>query len=64
MTAVINIFNKREAFEKLAQTKEFKAWHKAEVARRLGQINSIEDEVSRKVDIMMKPENLKIEYID
>ena len=57
--AVINIFNKREAFKKMAETKEFKLWHKAETARRLGFIHSVDDEVNK----MMKPENLKVEYL-
>ena len=62
-TAVTNIFNKQEAFKKLANSKEFKNWHRAEVARRLGRVLSLETDVdiSRKVDEQMKPENLKIE---
>jgi len=36
---VINIFNRRAAFEKLAETPVFKAWHKAEVARQLWRLS-------------------------
>lgn len=50
--------NKRSAFERLIATKEFKGWHKMEVARRCG----ILDAVEREVDRQMQPENLKIEY--
>jgi protein subunit release factor A len=58
--------NKEQAFIKCASTKEFKAWHRMEVARRLG--NSIDEsimtneDILKKVDAMMAPENLKIEY--
>jgi protein subunit release factor A len=51
--------NKREAFRKMAETKEFKAWHKVECMRRLGQLK----EVEKAVDAAMSPENIKIEYI-
>lgn len=49
--------NKQEAFAKCAQTPVFQAWHRTEVARRLGQIRDLD----RKVDEMMKDENLKVE---
>lgn len=55
--AETNIFNKAEAFKKLVETKEFKLWHKAEVARRLGHASNID----RIVDEQMKLHNLKIE---
>lgn len=51
--------NKETAFAKVAETKEFKTWHKAEVARRLGQSLPEID-----VDRMMKPGDLKVEYYD
>jgi protein subunit release factor A len=50
--------NKQEAFKKCAATPAFKAWHKLEVARRLGQEVSIEQQV----DEAMRPENIKVEY--
>lgn len=52
--------NKRAAFLRLLETKEWKAWHKLEVARRLGTEAQIEGEVSA----AMSPENLKVEVFD
>jgi protein subunit release factor A len=52
--------NKAMAFEKLANSNEFKAWHKLEVARRLGQL----DDIDQRVNIQMSPENLKIEILE
>lgn len=52
--------NKREAFQKCCETPEFKAWHRLEVARRLGQpidTRSI-DEI---VDEQMK--DVLVEYL-
>lgn len=37
--------NKRIAFVKMSETKEFKAWHKMECARRMGLLAEIEDRV-------------------
>lgn len=51
--------NRKAAFKRMAESKEFKAWHKLECARRLGQLESIEDAV----DLAMLDPNLKIEYI-
>lgn len=39
--------NKRIAFRKMAESKEFKTWHKLEVARRMGDQISIEESVAR-----------------
>jgi len=50
--------NKSAAFQRLVNSKEFKVWHKLEVARRLGQLA----EVERSVDAAMEPQNLKVEY--
>lgn len=49
--------NKREAFRKCAETKEFKAWHTIEVMRRLGKLRNI-DQI---VDEQMQDKYLKIE---
>lgn len=49
--------NKRLAFRKMAETKEFKTWHKIETAKRMGNLISIEDNVNR----AMKDQNLKVE---
>lgn len=58
--------NREQAFIKCANTKEFKAWHRMEVARRLGNTNETieltDEEIKAKVDKAMAPENLKIEY--
>lgn len=41
--------NKKIAFVAMANTKEFKAWHKTEVARRLGTLTEIEETVNRQL---------------
>lgn len=51
--------NRRAAFVRMANTKEFKAWHRLEAARRLGQLENIE----RTVDRLMAESNIKVEYI-
>ena len=50
--------NKKEAFRKMAETKEFKIWHKTEVARRTGELRKIEEDVEK----AMKPQNIKTEF--
>jgi peptide chain release factor 2 len=50
--------NKKKAFIKMAETPVFKAWHRMEVARRLGQLENIE----RNVDAAMEDKNIKVEY--
>lgn len=55
-----SIFNKREAFLKCVESPQFKVWHKAEVARRLGLYKDVDKEVDRQ----MEEKNLKIEYIN
>lgn len=56
--------NKAEAFKKLAASPIFLAWHRQEVARRLGQLTE-EERLHRKVtaivDAMMADENLQVE---
>jgi protein subunit release factor A len=49
--------NKRSAFERLLQTKEWKGWHRAECARRLGQTALVE----QAVEDGLRPENLRVE---
>jgi len=51
--------NKKAAFKRLLETKEFKAWHKMRTAAALAGIVDIE----RKVDDWMKEENLKVEIL-
>lgn len=52
--------NKKKAFRRMVETKEFKAWHKLECARRLGQTVDIESWVNDQ----MRPENLLIEEVE
>jgi protein subunit release factor A len=51
--------NKKKAFQRMMDTKEFKQWHKIKCAKMMGQGVDIETWVSDQ----MKPENLKIEEI-
>ncbi len=51
--------NKKAAFSRLVNSPKFKAWIKIESARRLG----IRDEIEKRVDDMMNPKNLKVEYL-
>lgn len=50
--------NKKAAFERLVQSKKFQAWHKLEVAKRLGRIKEVENAVEEAMD----EKNIKIEY--
>lgn len=49
--------NRRAAFVRMTETKEYQAWWKLEVSRRLGW----EAEIEKRVDALMADENLKIE---
>jgi protein subunit release factor A len=50
--------NKEEAFRKCAATPQFKAWHAAEVMRRLGKLREVDEAVERQ----MQSENIRVEY--
>lgn len=52
--------NKRIAFKRMAESKDFQFWIKKESARRIGMI----DDVAKTVDDMMHPKNLKVESKD
>ena len=52
--------NKQEAFRKCAESKELQAWIRVEAMRRLGKLKEIEEAV----DKAMKPENIKIEFLE
>ena len=41
--------NKRIAFKRMAETQEFKKWHKLETMKRLGQLSEINEEVDRQM---------------
>lgn len=49
--------NKRLAFRKMAETAEFKSWHKLETAKRLGTLIDINE----KVDKQLRDVNLRVE---
>lgn len=49
--------NKAEAFRKLVGSSTFKAWHKMEVARRLGILERVDEAVDRS----LHPDNLRVE---
>lgn len=50
--------NKQLAWTRVVESKVFQAWLRLEIARRLGQVESID----AKVDRMMRDENIKVEY--
>ena len=52
--------NRAVAFEKLVQSKIFRAWHKLECARLLGYLQNL-DHI---VDGQMEEVNLKVEYLN
>ena len=49
--------NKRKAFKRLINSDSFKKWHKMEVARICGNIDSVEEIVNQG----MNPKNIKVE---
>ena len=51
--------NRQEAFRKCCESPKFKAWHKLETMKRMGLLK----EIDSRVDQMMQPENLKIEFV-
>lgn len=51
--------NKQTAFRRMTETSRFKAWHKLECARRMGQPS-----VEELVDEAMKPHNIQFESKD
>lgn len=56
--------NKQSAFSRMAATKEFKIWHKAETARRMMNYASIEEMIECAVNEQMTPNKIKIEVIN
>ena len=54
------IRNKQNAFVKMAESKEFQTWLHIEISRKNGDFYKIKE----KVDRMMNPINIKVEYID
>lgn len=58
------VINRRSAFERMANSKEFKSWHRLETARRMAKAESIEAMVNAAVDEAMNPANIKVEVQD
>jgi len=52
--------NKKNAFKRLVETKEFKNWHRMKIAETLYG----KEDAEKWLQEMMKPENLKIEFRD
>jgi protein subunit release factor B len=52
--------NRKNAFLRLVETKEFKTWHKIETARRLGYAG----EIDRYIQNAMEPQHLMVEVKD
>ena len=52
--------NRKTAFERMANTSEFKAWHRMEIARRTGETTKIEDAVRE----AMREVNIRTEVKD
>jgi len=52
--------NKKIAFERMANSKQFKDWHRTQTAKLIGVLDGIEE----KVDKMMQDRNLRIEVGD
>jgi protein subunit release factor B len=51
--------NKQAAFRRLLDTPKWKAWHKLEVAKRLGAVEKAEEAAQ----LAMSPENLRVEAL-
>ncbi len=45
----------------MLETPKFKSWHRIAIAQACGEIDSMKEIVNKKVDGMMKPENLRVE---
>lgn len=54
--------NKKKAFERLVETKEFQKWHRIKSAQIMKVIKTPE-EIIKEVDEALKDENLKIKYL-
>lgn len=61
--------NKERAFRRLVESKEFKAWHKLETAKRMGQrVPETKEQILARVDRMieegLRDGTIKVEYGD
>lgn len=55
--------NIKNAFNRCVNSNKFKAWMKLEIARKTGELSKTEKQIEKRVEEMLKPENLKIEYL-
>lgn len=53
--------NKKIAFERLKNTKEFKKWYKIKTSYALKGIEDYNKQIEKQIDNLMNPKNLKIE---
>ena len=51
--------NKEAAFQKCVESPQFKAWHRVETLKRMGQLKNID----QLVDDQMSEKNIQIEYV-
>lgn len=54
--------NKKLAFERLINGKEFQMWHKKKAFEIMG-LRKTPEQIEKEVEETMKPENLKVEYL-
>jgi protein subunit release factor B len=55
--------NKREAWLKCVKSKKFQVWHKMEICKLIAKLNG-EKTLEEQVELLLSPENLKIEIRD
>ncbi len=58
------VMNKRAAFERMANSKKFKMWHRLETARRMANAQSIEKMINEAVERALGPGKVKVEVKD
>ena len=59
--------NKRDAFIKMSETKQFKTWHRTETMKRTGQIAAIDQEVERQmkqIKVECKKDGKWVDYVE
>jgi protein subunit release factor B len=59
--------NKRDAFIKMSETKEFKTWHRIETMKRTGQMAAIDLEVEKQMNqikIECKKDGKWVDYVE
>ena len=56
--------NTRTAFRRLTEHEDFKKWHRIKTAELMADAEETKARIEAKVNELMKPENLKVEYYD